>query len=384
MLEKIKSDFFVKYLFTFLEDINQLKIIKPNKSLQNLLNMNAINYKFFSSRYIIFDTKGKGKMYDDFTDNLLFEGEYIKWIKNGIVIEYDQFGNKIFEGNYLNGIRNGFGKEYGYLGCLEFEGEYLNGKKWNGRENDYDKRLKYEIKEGKRFINNIEYKDKNLYNNEKEIINAKTYDCFNKRIIKKDYYDNGVLEFEGEYLYGERNGYGKLYNKQGNLIFEGKFSYGKILEGIQKNYSFYSYDTEYLLSEKEIFNRNQTGKGKEYDTNGKLSFEGEFLYKLRKKGKEYHKGKLEYEGEYLYDKKWDGRGYDENGNIIYELINGKGKCREYDIHDELIFEGEYINGKRNGKGKEYRYHNGNYVVTFEGEYLNGRKNKEKNMIFMME
>ena len=114
MLEKIKSDYFVKNIFTFLEDINQLKIIKPNKSLQNLLNINIINYKFLSRRYIIFDTKGKGKMYDAFTDILLFEGEYIKGIKNGIGIEYHQFGNKIFEGNYLNGIRNGFGKEYGY------------------------------------------------------------------------------------------------------------------------------------------------------------------------------------------------------------------------------------------------------------------------------
>ena len=41
-------------------------------------------------------------------------------------------------------------------------------------------------------------------------------------------------------------------------------------------------------------------------------------------------------------------GYDENGNIIYELKNGKGK--EYNYNGNLIFEGEYINGKRwNGK-----------------------------------
>ena len=31
-----------------------------------------------------------------------------------------------------------------------------------------------------------------------------------------------------------------------------------------------------------------------------------------------------------------------------------GKGKEYDEYDgELIFEGEYLNGKRNGKGKEY-------------------------------
>ena len=35
-----------------------------------------------------------------------------------------------------------------------------------------------------------------------------------------------------------------------------------------------------------------------------------------------------------------------------------------------ISRGEYLNGKRNGKGKEY-YKNGN--IRFDGEYLNGEK-----------
>ena len=107
--------------------------------------------------------------------------------------------------------------------------------------------------------------------------------------------------------------------------------------------------------------------------------------------------KLEYEGEYLYNKKWNGKGYDKNGNIIYELINGTGKVNEYDDdYGELIFVGEYLNGKRNGKGEEYDIINddllfiGEYKndkrwngkgiefnkygeIIFEGEYLNGKK-----------
>ena len=51
------------------------------------------------------------------------------------------------------------------------------------------------------------------------------------------------------------------------------------------------------------------------------------------KGKEYnHNGELEFEGEYLNDKK-----------------NGKGK--EYNNDGKLIFEGEYLNNEKNGKGK---------------------------------
>ena len=61
------------------------------------------------------------------------------------------------------------------------------------------------------------------------------------------------------------------------------------------------------------------------------------------------------------------------GNIIYELKDGKGLIKEYFLYGQLVFEGQYLNGKRNGKGKEYNY---NYEVIFEGEYLNGKRNRK--------
>ena len=63
---------------------------------------------------------------------------------------------------------------------------------------------------------------------------------------------------------------------------------------------------------------------------------------------------MEYEGEFLYDKKLNGKGYDKNSNKIYELINGNGKIKEYYDNGKLYFEGEYLNGARYGKGKEYK------------------------------
>ena len=51
--------------------------------------------------------------------------------------------------------------------------------------------------------------------------------------------------------------------------------------------------------------------------------------------------------------------------IIYE---SNGIVKEYYGYNcDLLFEGEYLNGKRNGKGKEYFY---NGKLKFEGEYLN--------------
>ena len=78
-----------------------------------------------------------------------------------------------------------------------------------------------------------------------------------------------------------------------------------------------------------------------------------------------------FEGYYLNNKKWNGKGYDINGNIIYELINGNCIVKGYhEVDLQIIYEGEYKNGKKNWKGKEYYYKD---KILYEGEYLNGKR-----------
>ena len=50
-------------------------------------------------------------------------------------------------------------------------------------------------------------------------------------------------------------------------------------------------------------------------------------------------------------------------------INGPGKEFSLD-NDSLVFEGEYLNKKRNGKGKEYNDYG---FIIFKGEYLNDKE-----------
>ncbi len=87
----------------------------------------------------------------------------------------------------------------------------------------------------------------------------------------------------------------------------------------------------------------------------KLGSEKYLLFDTKRKVREYNKEytKLIFEGEYLNGKR-----------------NGKGKG----IKNGIIFEGEYLNGKRNGKGKEYDSFG---KLLFEGEYLNGIKMENK-------
>ena len=94
------------------------------------------------------------------------------------------------------------------------------------------------------------------------------------------------------------------------------------------------------------------------------------------KGKEYILGtdKIIFEGEYKNRKKsGKGKEYDKYGYLIFdgEYLNGKrnGKGKEY-YNDNLLFEGEYLNGEKNGQGIEY-YDNGQY--KFNGTYKKGKK-----------
>ena len=70
----------------------------------------------------------------------------------------------------------------------------------------------------------------------------------------------------------------------------------------------------------------------------------------------------------------DWKGFDEGGNKSYEIIKGEDHIKEYDIVGYLEFEGDYLNGERNGKGKIYCTDSPLGLclrnVIFDGEFLN--------------
>ena len=59
---------------------------------------------------------------------------------------------------------------------------------------------------------------------------------------------------------------------------------------------------------------------KRYFYDGKLKFEGIYLYSYKLNGKYYIQGQLEYEGDYLYNIKKNGKGYDENDNWFITIL----------------------------------------------------------------
>ena len=385
MLKNIKSLYFIKLIFVYIDENQKLKILKYNKSFQKNIDIGVINYKLFNGKYIIFGSNRIGKEYYGYGDQLSFKGEYTNKKRNGKGKEYHYNGKIKFEGEYLNGKRNGKGKEYFY-DKLIFEGEFLNDKEWIGTRYDANGKIAH-ILQNNANGTGFEYWGYGIKIFEGEYLNGQ------RNGKGKEYYWNGKLKFEGQYLKDLKwNGKGydpfdndelyELINGKGlikeykekndyffNLEFIGDYLNGK-KNGKGKEYNRFTEELEY---ECEYINGKKTGKGKEYYENGEIRFEGEFLYDYRLKGKLYINKKLEYEGEFLYNKKWNGKGYDENCNIIYELKNGKGTVKEYDRKGKLIFEGYYLNGKRNGTGKEYDYDG---KLIYVGEYLDGKRIKK--------
>ena len=150
-----------------------------------------------------------------------------------------------------------------------------------------------------------------------------------------------------------------LRNVKSNYIFKLIFSFveEKIKLNILKYNKFYHKQLKKTVDDY----KNISGRYKKDGINGS--------------GAEYllNKKILVFKGEYLNGKR-NGYGREfENYKMIFEgeYLNGKrnGEGKEY-IDRNLIFKGNYLNGKRNGYGREYK----NNKLLFEGNYLNGKKN----------
>ena len=93
-------------------------------------------------------------------------------------------------------------------------------------------------------------------------------------------------------------------------------------------------------------NRKKNGFGKEFNKFGNLLFEGEYKNGLKWNGKGYDgKNNIVYEIN-------NGKGYVKEYNFLGglkfegEYVNGQknGKFKEYKFDGSLKFEGEYLNG----------------------------------------
>ena len=81
-MDKIRALYINKKIISFLDEKRKLDLIKYNKSLQNKINFNIINYKLFSNRYIIYGDNGINKEYNN-DNQLIYKGQYSNGKRKG-------------------------------------------------------------------------------------------------------------------------------------------------------------------------------------------------------------------------------------------------------------------------------------------------------------
>ena len=198
------------------------------------------------------------------------------------------------------------------------------------------------------------------------ILFKRKYVVIDKNGIAKEYgiYDDKLI-YEGEYLNGERNRIGKEYNNDRRIIFDGEYKKGKRWNGLIQGFRLK--DGQRLV--KEYINS-------KFGLNDVI-FLGEYLNVERNvNGNEYNiYGELIFKGEYLNGKKYNGIVYDNFHNKTYKLKNGKCDLKEF--KNNILFKNKYFkyfDYDKTGKEKEY---NDFRKLIFEGDYLYGAKIKGK-------
>ena len=345
------------------------------------------------------------------------ENDIVRYdIEDGYGTEYDKTGKIIFKGTFDN--------NFGYV-----DGEYIFGDKnsfvgklskkyWH-----YDKSIYYDISSGVLNICNNDNMFKFEIEHGMRLHKVKVYKMVKKNIansdvyyyesnliiegimeslkltmslfeldsdfeilehvyfVKMKYYKNNKTMYDGEISSFTYNGLGKLYDDNENVIYDGMFYNGFILN---KNKT---YGIEYKVTTNEIQYVGQIAflydcfYGRcipQYHGDGKIMlnkqiklFEGEFELGYRRCGTEYYEnGNIKYKGawkKYKYD---GGIKYYENGNIdvdgrecCYSILSGN--VIKYDINKNIMYEINCIYGKSKCKVKGYK----NGIISYEGDWL---------------
>lgn len=255
---------------------------------------------------------GEGKLYMD--DHLWYEGDF----ELGEISGYGTFyfrGTPIYTGDIIRRVAEGKGMFYRLDGNKFFGGDLVNG-----------------VLHG----NGVSY-------------------------FVKSYGEN-VVQYEGSYENGLRNGHGKLYSSSNNLWYEGGWKDGQF-HGNGKSYS-----DGIVVYDGHWDNHIKTGFGKEYYlSDGLLKYEGYYDNDLyHGQGTLYFKNGIKFVGELVYGDFGQGVFYqnvDGRYVVVEQIENGVG-TKFYNNGDYYL--GYLKNGKANGTGK---YYESDGYLLYDGEFL---------------
>jgi hypothetical protein len=361
---------------------------------------------------------GKGRL--TFAGKTLYDGEWKAGFMDGLGKLMDEAGQPYFEGLFVQDRRNGYGvlKENGRI---VYDGEWKNDKmEGTGKSYDRDGKIEYagEWKDNKKNGIGIVYNHNEsnwVQSDGTRVVSQQTVK--NILITEKTFANGFAISQSKEQVYiGEMDSLG-LPQGKGRLYVKNK--YLATQAGVLNNLS--------LVYDGEFSQGMMKGMGKLYGENEQIIYDGELLDNKRHgQGVSLRDGRIEYDGEwskdresgigrvYTYSDEFTGADFIGNTNLLIhegvfrngsmvqegniyryygEIKNGMPDGRGtvvmlYDWTDkekpklplndrtkgELIYEGAFKNGLRDGEGKLYE----DNTLIYEGAFVRGlREGKGK-------
>ena len=282
----------------------------------------------------------------------------------GEVTKKNEYGNTVLKGRVSKGRKEGMWIEYDDYGNEKWRGLYRNGKRYSIlKEEEGMKGFYSEMNENGDLLNVSEYDDEWMKN-------GRCFEVKSGYIKRECVYENGmkkrvIREFTDDGLM-------RLFDDNGKKVYEGVW-FGDMVNGFMIHPQM----------------KEMNGFYKEMNENGELLSVSEYdEYGLLKNGKrfEYEGGRLVRECEYKNGvmmrvlREWKGEWmieYDMNGMRVYEgefegdMMKGfvrEGKGTEYGIDGKsVLYVGGWKKGLREGYGSEFK----NCFPVYIGEWKNG-------------
>ena len=311
---------------------------------------------------------------------------YLNNLKNGLSEYYYADGTIKESINYRNGKKHGIAREYDENGILTVVIEYFDGKEIDRDNiNQYRDSLRFGV--WKEFYPNGKIKKEENYLKGELHGLVKTYDLSGE-LLQAYRYEMGVLKDTSvsieseinivENFYNIRNDKGELIKKSSGGFVEGlPVGVHRTYDSLGRVNSSRSYDSEGNLIAEGIVNEegDKLGAWRYYYSDGKIKSKGDYRADKRI-GKwiyYYENGNIEQEGIFkrgVPDGLW--KWYFESGKLkreeFYRMGYEEGESFEYDEEGLLIASGSYIEGLKEGEWK-YNF----YFHTESGNYKNDYK-----------
>ncbi len=248
---------------------------------------------------------------------------------------------------YVNGKKEGSSYYYHPTGELKLIVFYKNGKKQG---------LSREFSRDSTLLTVLEYNDNYMVNRER--VN-RTDTEGRKQGTFRDYYENGKIKKEENYLDNKLHGYYREFNGKGELVMALRYERGMIMEEIDEDL-------------KELLDMKST-----YDEQGRLIFTGGYKEEVPVGIHRFYDTIGNVENAYLYNE----LGQKISEGIIDEQGRRKGKWSDLYLTGETRAKGTYQNNQRSGTWIFYfrtggieqkgRFERGRYQGLWNWYYPNG-------------